>query len=114
MAMDLTCLNINPPTPIIPITANESNNFTHSAYEPDSGGIAQMISGLITGSAFSTNDFQSLLKTVFDKAIDSWTVSEITKTQPITSIIIYISIILGLFFSLSMTFCGISCRKYQV
>ena len=112
--MDLTCLNINLSLPIIPSTANESNNFNHPAYDPDSGGIAQMISGLITGSAFSTNDFQSLLKTVFDKATGSWSVSEIIKIKPVTSIIIYASVVLGLFFSLSMTFCGTSCRKYRV
>jgi hypothetical protein len=70
MAMNLTCLNIYPPLPVIPITANVSNTFVHPSYKPDGGGITQMISASMARSTFSTDDVESLLKKAFDTNSD--------------------------------------------
>jgi len=117
MAMNLTCLNIYPALPTIPITANVSNHSVPSNYQPNSGGISQMISVAIARSTFSTNDIHSLLNNLFNKNSSIWNVSEIIKIKPIPSIIIYSAIALCLFLILSLIFCIVSCRnsnKYQV
>ena len=111
--MDLTCLSIYPPLPIIPKTSNDSINYTHSTYEPNSGGLSQIISTSIINSILSTDNIHSLLNKIFNNNNTiSWDVSEITKTQPIPSIIIYASIVLALFFIFSIIFCAISCVNH--
>ncbi len=115
--MNLTCLTIYPPIPPVPKTANDSNTFNDPTYNPSSGGIAQMISTSILRSTFSTNDIHSFINNVLNRFADSWTVSEITKTKPIPSIIIYACVTLVLFLIFSISFCVISCgnsKKYRV
>ncbi len=116
-AMDLTCLSIFPPLPLVPKTSNDSNTTVHPAYEPNSGGLSQIISGLIIRSTFSTDDIHALLNNLFKKDISSWDVSEIVKTKPIPSIIIYSSIAIALIVIFLLIFCIVSCRnskKYPV
>jgi hypothetical protein len=115
--MDLSCLDIYPPLPLVPNTSNNSNTFVHQTYEPGTGGISQMISAFIIRSTFSANDIHSLLNNLLNKDFSSWNVSEITKTKPIPSIIIYTSLALGLSLIFSLIFCVVSCRnsnKHQV
>ncbi|CAF4214087.1 unnamed protein product, partial [Adineta steineri] len=113
MAINLTCLDTYPSSPLVPILANNSNVSIHSSsYNPGTGGLAQIISTSIINSAFSINDVRTTLNTVFDPDSQLWSnISEITKIKPIPSIIIYTSIILGLIFSLSLNFCIFSCLK---
>jgi hypothetical protein len=115
--MNLTCLNNYPPIPPVPKTANDSNPFNDPTYDPSSGGLAQIISAFILRSTFTANDIHSLIKNVLNLNVDSWTVSEITKTKPIPSIIIYSCIALVLFIIFSIIFCVVSCvnsKKHQV
>ncbi|CAF4094688.1 unnamed protein product [Adineta steineri] len=113
MAINLTCLDTYPSSPLVPILANNSNASIHpSSYNPGTGGLAQIISTSIINSAFSINDVRTTLNTVFDPDSQLWSnISEIPKIKPIPSIIIYTSIILGLIFSLSLNFCVFSCLK---
>ncbi|CAF1430662.1 unnamed protein product [Adineta steineri] len=113
MAINLTCLDTYPSSPLVPILANNSNASIHpSSYNPGTGGLAQIISTSIINSAFSIDDVRTTLKTIFDTDSQPWSnISEITKIKPIPSIIIYTSIILGLIFSLSLNFCVFSCLK---
>lgn len=106
-----------PLLPIIPVYSNSSNTLIHPAYKPSTGGIAQILSGSIVRSTFSTNDIHNLLNKLLNKDISKWDVSEITKIPPIPSIIIYTSIALGLFLIFSIIFCICSCtgtKKYRV
>jgi hypothetical protein len=115
--MDLSCLSFYPPLPAVPKTSNDSNTLIPPKYEPNGGDIFQMISTALASSTFSTNDIHSLLNKVFNKSSNSWDMSEIIKTQPIPSIIIYSSIALAVFLIFSIMFCVISCcnsKKYQV
>ncbi|CAF1109577.1 unnamed protein product, partial [Rotaria sordida] len=113
MAMDLTCLSIHPPLPTIPIIANDSSTIIHPTYKPNSGSISQMISAAMARSTFSINDVRSLLEKIFNKNFNSWNFSEITKTKPIPSIIIYTSIALALFLIFSIIFCIVSCCHFK-
>ena len=113
MAMNATCLGVYPPLPSVPETANTSNHFVHPNYNPDSGGLTQIISAAMARSTFSTNDVQSLLKKIFDGGFTSWDVSEITKTKPIPSVIIYTSIAIALFLLFSIIFFVVSCLNFN-
>ncbi|CAF1107838.1 unnamed protein product [Rotaria sordida] len=116
MAIDLNCLSIHPSLPTIPRIVNNLNTIVHPTYKPNSGSISQMISAAMARSTFSINDVRSLLKKLFNKDFNSWNFSEITKTKPIPSVIIYTSIALVLFLIFSIMFCIISCchfKKYQ-
>ncbi|CAF1093637.1 unnamed protein product [Rotaria sordida] len=116
MAIDLNCLSIHPSLPTIPRIVNNLNTIVHPTYKPNSGSIYQMISAAMARSTFSINDVRSLLKKLFNKDFNSWNFSEIIKTKPIPSVIIYTSIALVLFLIFSIMFCIISCchfKKYQ-
>ncbi|CAF0996212.1 unnamed protein product [Rotaria sp. Silwood1] len=113
MAMDLTCLSIHPPLPTVPIITNDSNRIVHPTYKPISGSISQMISASMARSTFSIHDVRSLLKRFFKQNFNSWNFSEITKTKPIPSAIIYTSIALALFLILSIMFCILSCCHFK-
>lgn len=112
MPVNLTCLDAYPPLPVIPTLANNSIATTanHPNYKPGSGGLAQTISSSIIDSVFSIEDVRALLKRLFSNDINSLNnYSEITKTKPMPTIILYTSIALALFLILSLMFCIVSC-----
>ncbi|CAF1620621.1 unnamed protein product [Rotaria magnacalcarata] len=111
--MDISCLNIFPPLPTVPVLANDSNHLVHSTYNPNSGSISSRISAAMARSTFSNQNVQSLLQRLFNNNSKSWSVSEITKTKPIPSVIAYASVALGLFLMFSITFCTLSCCKLK-
>lgn len=120
MDLILTCLNVSFSLPVIPIINNVTNVQNHSHYNPNGKAIFQLISSKLTSSIFSMTDVQSLLTLVTSNKTQSWDVSTIVALKPVTSSIVYASVALVIFMSLSLIFCIVSrqnCCKassYQV
>lgn len=111
MAINGTCTDIHLPIPLVPQTVNQTLNYTNSIYQSDRNGLAQVLSTLLSQSTLSTENIHILLDKFVHKDINSWTVSEIIRTNPVLSAVIYTSIALGLFLIFSIIFCVISCRN---
>ncbi len=111
MALELTCFNISSPLPPIPSNNNLTSIPNHLYYNPNGKAISQLISSSLARSTFSIYDVQSFLKQVTSDNIETEDVSTIVKIKPVTSTIIYLSIILALFIVLSAIFCIVSCTN---
>ena len=111
MTLELTCLNVSFSLPTIPQSNNGTSTSTHLYYNPNGRGISQLISSSLARSTFSIDNVESLLKELTTDDIRSWDTSTIVKIKPITSTIIYLSVISALFILFSLMFCAISCRN---
>ncbi len=109
--LTLRCFNISSSLPPIPANNNLTTIPSHLYYNPNGKAISQLISSLLARSTFSIYDVQSFLKQVTSDNIETWDVSAIVKIKPVTSTIIYLSIILALFIVLSVIFCIVSCTN---
>lgn len=111
MSLELSCLNISYSLPSIPSNNNLTEIQIHSYYNPNGKSLSQLISSSLSDSTFSTNDIHSFLKEITSDNIKTWDVSTIVNIKPVTSTIIYLSIVLALFIVLSLTFCIVSCTN---
>ncbi|CAF1137076.1 unnamed protein product [Adineta ricciae] len=111
MALNLTCLNVTVPLPIIPIGNNLTISPTHSNYDPYGKAISQLISSSLARSTFSTADIESILNTLTSDDTNSLNLPALTSMKPIKSTIIYGSVTLFLFLILSLVFYCISCTN---
>ena len=111
--MDKNCFEFNISLPTIENLSNHSTVSFDSgkSYQPNSGGLAQIISSTIFRQVFSSEDFKAFLKYIVHG--DEWTNDfwQLTKIPPITSIITYliVSIVLSLIFL--VLFCISSCLQ---
>jgi hypothetical protein len=108
--MNLECLNEPSLLPDVPNLVNDSTAILiHESYAPASAGLTQIISSSLARRTLSNENIHALVERFTDTHSPSWTASTISKMEPVSSMIIYVSITLGLCVLFSLVFCVLSC-----